>query len=484
MATKKKKKILMVGGEAMPFAATGGLGDVLGSLPGSVQAEMKDADVRLVMPLYSAMKDEYRKMLSLECVFTVELAWRNQYCGVLSLEKDGVTYYFIDNEYYFKRPDMYGNFDDGERYAFFCKAVMQMMPHLGFYPDILHAHDWQSALTMVYLKTEYKDVPEYKDMKGIYTIHNIAYQGKYDMGILWDIFGVENKYASILAYDGCINLMKGAIVCADRVTTVSPTYSKEIKYPEHSEGLHYILRENNYKLSGILNGIDYDYYNPETDKAIKATFTADELEGKAKCKKALQKECGLPEKKNVPLIAIITRLAGHKGLDLVERIMESVVANNDVQLVILGKGEERYENYFKYLDAKYPEKVKALITYDRDLSKRIYAGADIFVMPSKSEPCGLAQMIASRYGTVPVTRETGGLYDSIKGYYEADGEIYGNGFTFANYSEAELKDRILAALGLYADSDKWNRLTKKIMNIDFSWNISAKKYIEMYENLC
>ncbi len=468
----------------MPYAATGGLGDVLGSLPAAIKAEMgDDVDMRVVMPLYSSVKQEYRKMMNLEYVFTVDLAWRKQYCGVFSFEKDGVTVYFIDNEYYFKRPEMYGNFDDGERYAYFCKAVMQMMPRIDFYPDILHAHDWQSALTMVYLKTEYRDVPEYKNMKGVYTIHNIAYQGKYDMGILSDIFGIDYKYASIMSYDGCINLMKGAIVCADRVTTVSPTYAREIKYPEHSEGLHYILRENNYKLSGILNGIDYVYYNPENDPTVAAGFTSSKLSGKSKCKKALQKECGLPEK-NVPLIAVITRLAGHKGLDLVERIMESVVAENDVQLVVLGKGEDRFENYFRYLDGKYPDKVKALITYDRDLSKRIYAGADIFVMPSKSEPCGLAQMIASRYGTVPVTRETGGLYDSIKGYYEEDGEIYGNGFTFANYSEAELKDRIEAALGLYADSAKWKRLVKKIMETDFSWNISAKKYIEMYANLC
>ena len=479
------KKILMVGGEAMPFAATGGLGDVLGSLPISVKAVMgEDVDMRLVMPLYASVKKEYRDMMEFLGEFTVTLAWRKQYCGIFSLVKEGVTYYFLDNEYYFKRPDMYGNYDDGERFAFFSEAVMQMMPVLDFYPDILHAHDWQSALSVVYLKTKYRDVAEYKNMRAIYTIHNIAYQGKYDMSILWDVFAIDYKYASIMCYDGCINLMKGAIVCADRVSTVSPTYAKEIKYPEHSEGLHYILRENNYKLSGILNGIDYDYYNPENDSAIGYTYSSDNTEGKAKDKMALQKETGLPERADVPMIAIITRLASHKGLDLVERIMESVVCENDVQLVVLGKGEEKYESYFKYLEAKYPDKVKALIVYDRDLSKRIYAAADIFVMPSKSEPCGLAQMIASRYGTVPVTRETGGLYDSIKGYYEENGEIFGNGFTFANYSEAELRDRILAALSLYSNSEKWSTLVKKIMNIDFSWNISAKKYIELYDHLC
>lgn len=481
----EKKKILMVGGEAMPFAATGGLGDVLGSLPSAIKSEKGDEyDVRLVMPLYSTVEEKYRKMMTLEKVFTVTLGWRNQYCGIFSLEKDGVVYYFIDNEYYFKRAQMYGNYDDGERYAFFCKATLQMMPQIGFYPDILHAHDWQSALSVVYLKTEYRDSENYRNMRAVYTIHNIAYQGKYDMAILSDIFGIDEKYSSIVRYDDCINLMKGAIVCADRVTTVSPTYSRQIKSPEYSDGLHYILRENNYKLSGILNGIDYEYYNPENDKTIEKNYSPDDLSGKTLCKIALQRELSLPQREDVPLIAIVSRLASHKGLDLVEKIMESVICENDVQLVVLGKGEEEYENYFRYLDSKYHDKVRALMIYDRELSKKVYSACDIFVMPSKSEPCGLAQMIASRYGAVPVTRETGGLYDSIKGYYEQDGEIYGNGFTFANYSEWELKDRICAALWLYRDFDKWTRFTKKIMNVDFSWNVSAKKYIELYENLC
>ena len=474
-----KKKILMVGGEAMPFAATGGLGDVLGSLPASVQSEMKDADVRLVMPLYSSVKDEYRKLLQLECVFDVTLAWRKQYCGVLSLEKDGVTYYFIDNEYYFKRPEMYGHFDDGERYAFFCKAVMQMMPKLGFYPDILHAHDWQSALSVVYLKTEYKDVPEYKDMRAIYTIHNIAYQGKYDAGILWDIFGIDFKYASIMNYDGCINLMKGAIVCADRVTTVSPTYSKEIKYPEHSEGLHYILRENNYKLSGILNGIDYEYYNPEKDEAIKANFNTDDLSGKAKCKKALQKECGLPEKKDVPLIAIITRLASHKGFDLVKRVFEEML-QWDVQFAILGSGEMEFETFFYEMALKYPEKVSFKLGFIPALARKIYAGADIFLMPSKSEPCGLAQMIALRYGTIPIVRKTGGLNDTISD----SGDGKGNGFTFESYNAHDMKNSVERAIQGYKDKDGWNILKKRAMDCDNSWNTSAGSYIGLYKELC
>ncbi len=477
------KKILMVGSEIMPFAATGGLGDVLGSLPAACKAEDPDFDVRVVMPLHSAIKQEYREQMEFITDTIVPLAWRQLYCGIFKLEKDGVIYYFIDNEYYFKRGELYGNYDDGERYAFFCSAVMHIMPIIDFFPDILHAHDWQSALSVIYLKTIFRNWARYSDIRAVFTIHNIAYQGKYGMEILGDVFGLDVKYASIVAYDSCINLMKGAIVCADKVTTVSPTYAKEIRYPTYSEGLHYILRENNYKLSGILNGIDYDYYNPKTDKAIYKNYTCSSVKNKVQNKLALQKEYGLPEKADTPLIAIITRLADHKGVDIISKIMESVLQENDAQLIVLGKGLQKYEDYFRYLEREHPTQAKALILYDRDVSKKIYAAADIFVMPSHSEPCGLAQMIASRYGTVPVTRETGGLYDSIKGYYEQDGEIYGNGFTFANYSEWELKDRICAALELYKDSKKWAKFVKKIMETDFSWNISAKKYIELYNNI-
>jgi len=479
------KKILMVGTEVMPYAATGGLGDVLGSLPAAIKAEYgDDADLRLVMPLYASIKDNERKKMKPVCEITVPLSWRMQYCGIYKLEKDGVTLYFLDNEYYFKRPDLYGSYDDGERFAFFCMAVMLLMPTVDFFPDILHAHDWQSALSVIYLKTLYREHPNYKNIKAIYTIHNIAYQGKYDMAILGDVFALDTKHASIVAYDGCINLMKGAIVCADRVTTVSPTYAKEIRYPEHSEGLHYILRENNYKLSGILNGIDYKYYNPLYDKSIAKRFSHASVSKKSENKLALQKELGLPERADVPMIAIISRLADHKGIDIVSEMLESVITENDVQVVVLGKGEQKHEEYFMFLKNKHPCKVRALMVYDRDLSKRIYAAADIFVMPSKSEPCGLAQMIASRYGAVPVTRETGGLYDSIKGYYEQDGKMYGNGFTFANYSSSELKDRINAALSLYSDSKKWAEFVKTIMQIDFGWKTSAKKYIELYNDIC
>ena len=476
-------KILFVGGEALPFAATGGLGDVLGSLPAAIAAASAENDVRVVMPLYAQVGKAWREQMVQEAVFTVQLAWRNQYCGVFSLKKDGVTYYFIDNEYYFKRDTLYGCYDDGERYAYFCKAVMDMMPQLNFYPDILHAHDWQAAMTVVYLHTLYRRTPGYENMRSIFTIHNIEYQGKYDFGILHDVFALNYEQYSLMNYGGCINLMKGAIESANIVSTVSPKYAKEITTPEYSHGLYHILRDNAHKLRGILNGIDYTYYNPAIDPVIEKQFSVNTIKDKYTNKAALQERLGLPVDEKIPMLAIISRLASHKGLDLVSEIAYNLMENNDAQLVILGKGEAKYEQFFLELQARFPDKVRALIEYDRDLSKRIYAACDIFLMPSKSEPCGLSQMIASRYGAIPVTRETGGLYDSIKGYYEADGEIYGNGFTFANYVAGELLERTEAAIALYNRPRKRRALIEKIMNTDFSWNVSANSYLSMYRSL-
>ena len=476
-------KILFVGAEAMPFAATGGLGDVMGSLPTAIKEADPDSDIRVVMPLYSAVKDEWRAQMETVASFEVKLAWRRVYCGVKSLVKDGVTYYFIDNEYYFSRKALYGEFDDGERYAYFCMAVLEMLDKVGFYPDILHAHDWQAALSVVYLNCLFRWKREYQNIKTVFTIHNIEYQGYYSTSILGDVFGLGHDSLNILEYNGCLNLMKGAIVCADIVSTVSPRYADEIRTSEYSHGLHFIINQNHYKLRGILNGIDYDYYNPETDKVIAANFSANDHSGKAVDKKELQRAIGLPEEENIPVLAIISRLATHKGLDLVAQMVYNLLENNNVQLVVLGKGEAGYEELFRDVERKYPEKARALIEYDRDLSKRIYAACDIFIMPSKSEPCGLSQMIASRYGAIPVVRETGGLYDSIKGYWEKDGELMGNGFTFANYSAHELYDRIVAAVNLYNDVEKRNAFVSKIMNTDFSWNVSAKKYLEMYGSI-
>ncbi len=478
------KKILFVGAEAMPFAATGGLGDVLGSLPAAIKAAAGDeADVRVVLPYYSAMGEEWKNACETVAEFDVYLSWRKQYCGVKQLVKDGVVYYFIDNQYYFFRDTLYGNFDDGERYAFFCRAVLEMLSKIDFYPDVLHAHDWQAALSVVYLDKCYRHIGEYANIKTVFTIHNIEYQGKYSFEILGDIFGLFDDSRNVMEYGNCINLMKGAIVCANKVSTVSPRYSEEIRSPEYSHGLDNVLNMDAWKLCGILNGIDYDYYNPSTDKDIYSNFTWRSLDKKTANKTALQREVGLPERADVPMISIISRLASHKGLDLVKEKVYNIVQSRDVQLVILGKGESVYENFFRELEASFPEKVRALITYDRALSKRIYAASDIFVMPSKSEPCGLSQMIASRYGAIPVVRETGGLYDSIKGYWEDGDKVMGNGFTFANYNSAELEERTLAAIDLWYNEEKRNKLIGKIMRTDFSWKNSALKYLDMYATL-
>ena len=477
------KKILYIGAEAMPFAATGGLGDVMGSLPKAVvEAGEGDIDVRVVMPLYRSVSEQWRGMMKTEAEFEVGIAWRRQYCAVKSLVKDGVTYYFIDNEYYFNRDALYGSFDDGERFAFFSKATLEMLDKLDYYPDVINANDWQSALAVIYLKCKYSRRPAYSNIKTVYTIHNIEYQGKYDYSILCDVFELD-WWRDIVDYDGCINLMKGAIVCADKVSTVSPRYAEEIKGAEHSHGLSAILNENAYKLCGILNGIDYEYYNPAKDGLIAKKFTWRSLDGKYENKAALQREVGLPETNDVPLLSIVSRLAAHKGMDIISEMLYPLMENCEFQLVILGKGEPAYERFFKKLEADYPDRVKSLMTYDRDLAKRIYAATDIFLMPSKSEPCGLSQMIASRYGAIPVTRETGGLYDSIKGYWEDGGKIMGNGFTFANYSAVELGDRAAAAIVLWNDFDKRKKLVGKIMRTDFSWKTSAEKYIEMYDEL-
>ena len=479
------KKILFVGAEVMPFAATGGLGDVMGSLPAALKAKEKgNVDVRVILPLYAAVSDEWRAQMKDEVVFSFNLAWRNLYCGIKSLVKDGVTYYFVDNEYYFKRGALYGFFDDGERYAYFSKAVLESMIQLGFYPDVIHANDWQSALTVVYLNTKYRNLEGFANTKTVYTIHNIEYQGKYSFSILGDVFDLGPGYHALMRYDDCINLTKAAIECADRVSTVSPRYAWEIQTPEYSHGLHYVLERNSHKLCGILNGIDYHYYNPAKDAVLAKNYDRrNTVSGKKENKLALQCAYGLPEREDVPMLAIISRLAAHKGLDLVAEIAYDVVRNNDVQLVVLGKGEERFERFFSELERNHPDKVRALLTYDRDLSKKIYAACDIFIMPSKSEPCGLSQMIASRYGAVPVVRETGGLYDSIKGYWVDNGEIKGNGFTFANYSSYELRDRIGAALALYYDAPQFKKFVSKITGTDFSWSSSAEKYMEMYDSL-
>lgn len=468
-----KRRILFVASEARPFIATGGLADVIGSLP---QALAKDPkyDIRVVLPLYSDIKQEFRRKMSFLGNIYVPLAWRNQYCGVFTYVDNGVTFYFIDNEYYFKRPGCYGYYDDGERFAFFSRSVMEILPFIGFYPEILHCHDWQAALAAIYLKTIYCKRPEYQFIRALFTIHNIEYQGKYSLDILEDLFGLSNEYVSLLEYNGCINLMKGAIECCEKFSTVSPTYANEIKSAQYAHGLQDIICKNEGKLTGILNGIDVDAYNPETDKALFENYTSNDFKGKKTCKTELQKMLGLPVK-DVPIIAMISRLVSHKGLELVKTVAEDIL-HEDIQFVLLGTGDTFYEDYFRDLGRHYEGKVSANIAFNGDLSRKIYSGADIFLMPSVSEPCGLSQMIASRYATVPVVRETGGLFDSIKPYGAG-----GNGFTFASCNPYDMLYVIHEALEVYKNSDAWKALMERAATTDFSWLHSAEEYKKLYE---
>ena len=477
-------KILFAASEALPFASTGGLADVAGSLPKALKAEMgPDSDVRVVIPLYAPVRDKFANELELVCEMNVRLSWRNQYCGIWKTVRDGVTFYFIDNLYYFDRGTLYGCYDDGERFAFFSKCVMELMSAVRFYPDVLHANDWQTALTVIYLKRKYAHLDEYRGIRAVFTIHNIDYQGQFDFSILSDVFELPEWDRSVVEYNGCINLLKGAIVCADMVNTVSQTYAREILTEYFSSGLHHILRQADAegKLTGIVNGIDVGYYNPATDPDIAANYTADDPSPKARDKEDLEDLCGFAHAPDTPIIAMVSRLASHKGFDLVRCVLEEIVANDNVRFVLLGTGEAALEDYFRDLAARYPDRVAIRLEYNKALSKKFYAGADLFLMPSKSEPCGLSQMIASRYGTVPIVRECGGLADTIRPYNEYDGS--GNGFTFTNYNAHGMMNVIRYACSMFADHSRWENLVKVVMNVDFSWNVSAKRYIDIYARL-
>ena len=473
-------KILYAGSEAVPFAATGGLGDVLGALPAALKAKYPESDIRIVLPLYGTIKEADRAKMTFICKTEVKLSWRKQYCGIYTAEHNGVIFYFIDNEYYFNRPALYGSYDDGERFAYFGSAILELMDKVDFFPDVLHCNDWQSASAVVYLRTIYGKDPRYAAVKSVYTIHNIEYQGVYNPDILGDVFGLTNNVRGIIEYDGAINLTKGAVVCANAVTTVSPRYAEEIQNEFYSHGLYHVLRLYREKVSGIINGIDYDLYNPETDAILAKNYSAKAYSGKRECKKDLQRLVGLPENPDTPLVAMVSRLAKHKGFDLVQRIIEEYL-EDDVQFVLLGTGEREYEYYFSELARRYPAKVSTQLQFNRELSKKIYAGADIFLMPSQSEPCGLSQMIASRYGTVPVVRETGGLYDTIKPYNEYTDE--GNGFTFTNYNAHDMLHTLRYATEIYRDKKRWTALMRRAMKVDFTWGASAEKYMQLYENL-
>ncbi len=468
--------ILYVASEANPFAKSGGLADVAGALPKALNARGMDA--RVVMPLYGDLKG--KEKLTYVTNFSVPVGWRSQYCGVYTAVEGGVTYYFLDNEYYFDRKGLYGFYDDGERFAFFSRAVLEMLlcADIDFTPDILNCNDWQAGLVPVYLNLYYRHLDKFSKLKTVFTIHNIAYQGKYGLEVLEEICGIGRRDQHIVEYDGCANFMKGAIECADKITTVSPTYAGEILDPWFSYGLDGLLKEKQYKLCGILNGIDYETNNPETDPALAKNYTAKTVAtGKLACKEALQDVYGL-QKDGSPVYGMVSRLVGMKGFDLVRSIVDGLV-DQGIEVVVLGTGEAEYEHFFSELATRHPGRVGVTIGFDITLAQQIYAGCDVFVMPSKSEPCGLAQMVSCRYGTIPVIRETGGLKDSIQDCTLGTG----NGFTFAQYSPHELYNACDRAQKAYNKPKDWANLVQYAMSCDFSWNISAKSYEGLYSEV-
>ncbi len=470
-------KVLYAASEALPFIASGGLGDVAGSLPQALRKRLVGA--RVVMPLYDNIKQELKDTMRFITHISVPVAWRRQYCGIFEAKYGGVIYYLLDNQYYFKRDTLYGHYDDAERFAFFSRAILEIIPYIDFKPDIIHCNDWQTALTPVYYSTMYAQKPGYENIKTVFTIHNIQYQGVYGEELIDNVIGIDGKDKSLLEYDGAVNLMKGGIECANAVTTVSPSYAKEILDPWYSHGLDTILKERSYKLRGILNGIDVENYNPETDKDIFKNYNAEDFKNKAVNKKELRKIFGLPENKDTPVLGMVTRLVSHKGLDLCKCVFDELLSNTDIQIVVLGSGDWQYEEYFRGLKERFPEKVGLKIGFVPDLARKIYAGADLFLMPSKSEPCGLSQMVALRYGTIPIVRETGGLRDSVTD--SGDGE--GNGFIFSSYNAHEMLHAIHRACEGFKDKKGWKILTKRAMESDNSWGKSANEYIRMYKEL-
>ncbi len=474
-------KILYATSEAVPFCKTGGLADVAGSLPPALAEQ--GAEVAVVLPLYQRVKERFGSQLKFECYDYVDLAWRHSYCGLFSLEKDGVTWYFLDNEQYFNRPDLYGYIDDGERFGFFSRAIVRMLPHFKFWPEVINCNDWQTALVPIYLKDDGVREDCFRSIKTTLTIHNIEYQGRYGMQTLGDLFGLDHGWADdgTIIMDGDVNLMKGAILCADAINAVSPTYANELKLAYFAHRLEGIMRRCEYKLSGVLNGIDMKLYNPATDQRISTNYSVDDLAGKDADKAALQRMMGLREEPHVPIVAIVSRLVSHKGLDLICEVLHDMM-ELPLQLVILGKGDRKYEEFFHWAAQQYHGRMAVRLDYNEELSMAIYSGADLFLMPSKSEPCGLSQMIAMRYGTVPIVRETGGLKDTVQPY-EAWRDA-GNGFTFANYASSDMLYVIREAVYLYKEyPDAFSRLRKRAMSADFSWARSAKDYLHIYASI-
>ncbi|HWQ79646.1 MAG TPA: glycogen synthase GlgA [Anaerovoracaceae bacterium] len=470
--------ILFISTEAEPFAKSGGLGDVIGSLPRELCRLGTDA--RVMLPLYKSIRVKHQAELQFIRDFTVTLSWRKQYCGIYRMDYEGVVFYFLDNEQYFARDAYYGYYDDGERFAYYSKAAIEALAYIDFKPDILHCSEWQTALVPVYLKTLFRREPESARLRTVFTIHNIEYQGKFDRGILNDVLGISEADRGLLEYDEAVNYMKGAVVACDRLTTVSKTYAEEITHPFYGKGLENIIKENRYKLRGILNGIDTALYNPFRDPCIAARYSKNNTGNKQVNKHALQASLGLGTDAEIPIIAMVGRLAEHKGINLVVSVFDKIMEEK-VQFVLLGTGDEAYEDFFRRKAAEYRDRVSVTTSFSAELAIRIYAGADLFLMPSVSEPCGLAQMISLRYGTVPIVRETGGLKDSIIPYDPETGT--GNGVTFQSVNAQDMMGAVKRAVHLYWDKEHWKILMTNGMNSDFSWKASTKEYLRLYKEI-
>lgn len=469
-------KILFAASEARPFIATGGLADVANALPKSLCESGEDC--RVILPLYADIAPELRELLTFQTDFKVRLGWRNQYCGLFSAKYDGVVFYFLDNEYYFGRPGIYGHADDAERFAFFSMAVLEAAAHMDFTPEILHCNDWQTGLVPVFYDAFYRRKEGYRGIRTLFAIHNIQYQGRFGLALADDLLGLPRERRGVVEWNGDCNFMKGGIDRCDAVCTVSPTYAEEILDPWFACGLDGLLRERRYKLAGILNGIDYDAYDPQYDPVIKYTYTAEDLSGKAKDKAALQTELGLEPEPETMLVGIVSRLAAHKGFDLVRCVGDELMAL-PIELAVLGSGEAACEAFFRGLQDRFPGRVRMVTGFDPRLAKLIYAGSDAFLMPSRSEPCGLSQMVALRYGSIPIVRETGGLKDSVR---DLGGEG-GNGFTFKTYNAHDMLDAVRRCAALYEDKEKWRVAVAGAMRCDNSWRRSAKVYRLLYEKL-
>lgn len=474
-------KVLFAVSECVPFAKSGGLADVAGALPKELKKQ--GTEVRVILPKYRTIPEVFKKSIKRKSEFTVRVGWRNQYCGIEELHYEGITFYLVDNEYYFNRENLYGYDDDGERFAFFTRAVLDALPVLSYFPDVIHCHDWHTGMIPFLLKYEYsRGGEEYRHIRSVFTIHNLQFQGILPREALEDLFGLSDSYFNTeqLEFYGAINMMKGAIVSADKITTVSPTYRWEIQTEYFGEKLHGLLQKRSNDLTGILNGIDGELYNPEHDPEIAKTYHPGDIEEKRENKRALRKYFALSDEDDIPVIAMVTRLTKQKGLDLVTRVFHEIISE-PVQMIILGTGDPRFENFFREMEFRYPDKFKAYIGFQEALAHQIYAGAELFLMPSKFEPCGLGQMIAMRYGALPIVRETGGLNDTVQSYNEFTGE--GNGFTFSNFNAHDMLYTIRRALSFYKNKSVWRKLVTRAMESDYSWARSAFQYNQLYAQL-